>query len=56
MTAFERRLADRRDELEWLYMELYGDRGALEALEQMMAESAARRGQALKRPISLPAT
>ena len=26
MTAFEYRLAERKDELEWLYMELYDDR------------------------------
>ena len=37
MTAFERRLLVRRDELEWLYMELYDDREGLEALEEMMA-------------------
>ena len=32
MNAFERRLSERRDELEWLYMELYNNRERLEAL------------------------
>ena len=32
MTAFESRLKDRRDEVEWLYMELYDDRRQLHAL------------------------
>ena len=36
MTDFEYRLADRRDELEWLYMELYDDRARLHELEQAM--------------------
>ena len=49
MTAFERRLADRRDELEWLYMELYDDRAGLHGLERTMAELYAARSAALKR-------
>ena len=36
MNAFERRFARHRDELEWLFMELYDDRGALLALEEAM--------------------
>ena len=31
MTAFESRMKERRDELEWLYMELYHDRTKLES-------------------------
>ena len=34
MNELERRLAARQDELDWLYMELYGDRARLEELEQ----------------------
>ncbi len=49
MTAFERRLKDRRDELEWLYMELYGDRERLDALLARMGAACARRGRELKR-------
>ena len=49
MTAFERRLLVRRDELEWLYMELYNDREGLEALEEMMAGLYAQRGLGLRR-------
>ncbi len=49
MTAFERRLLVRRDELEWLYMELYDDREGLEALEEMMAGLYAQRGLGLRR-------
>ena len=39
MTAFEYRLADRRDELEWLYMELYDDRSRLNELERAMLDA-----------------
>ena len=39
MNAFERRLSERRDELEWLYMELYNNRERLEALEARMREA-----------------
>ena len=49
MNAFERRLSERRDELEWLYMELYNNRERLEALEARMREAYHQRGQGLKR-------
>ena len=49
MNAFERRLSERRDELEWLYMELYNNRERLEALEARMREAYRQRGQGLKR-------
>lgn len=48
MTDFERRLAQRRDELEWLYMELYDDREKLRELEAMMQSAYARRSEALR--------
>ena len=48
MTAFERRLADRRDELEWLSMELYDDRARLNELEQAMQDAWAARGMGLR--------
>ncbi len=48
MNAFERRLADRQDELEWLYMELYNDRQQLCALLDRMKEANAQRSQALQ--------
>ena len=48
MTAFERRFQSRRDELEWLYMELYDNRDAMHALEAMMEQMADRRSSALK--------
>ena len=48
MTAFERRFQERRDELEWLYMELYDNRERLEELESRMAQASARRPQGLK--------
>ena len=35
-SVFERRLQPRRDELEWLYMELYDDRARLSELEELM--------------------
>ena len=49
MTAFERRLKDRRDELSWLYMELYDHRPSLEALLQAVETLAAQRPDALRR-------
>ena len=49
MTAFERRMKIRRDELEWLYMELYHDRDKLNELEQAMADAYAARSLGLKR-------
>jgi amylosucrase len=49
MTAFERRLAERRDELEWLYMELYDRRDFLQALEEAMVSASRQRSQSLKR-------
>ena len=48
MTDFERRLQERRDELQWLYMELYEDRARLRELEQIMAVAYAARNQDLK--------
>ena len=48
MNAFDRRLSIRRDELEWLYMELYGDRAKLHELEQAMTEAYAARSLSLK--------
>ena len=49
MNSYVRRLSERQDELEWLYMELYGDRARLEELEAAMAEAWSRRSVALKR-------
>ncbi len=49
MTAYDRRMAARRDELEALYMELYGDRAMLEDLEGRMAEAYAARSLGLRR-------
>ena len=49
MTNFDRRFALRRDELEALYTELYGERTMLTALETAMGEVYAARGLALKR-------
>ena len=36
---FESRFAKRKDELEWLFMELYHNREGLEVLEREMAEA-----------------
>lgn len=47
-TVFERRFESRRAELEWLYMELYGNRERLEELEEMMRRASAARSRALK--------
>ena len=49
MNAFERRLAQRRDELDWLYMELYHDRDRLDGLKAMMARAYGGRGEGLRR-------
>ena len=49
MTGFERRLQERKDELEWLYMELYQNRNKLRELEQSMSLLYARRPLTLKR-------
>ena len=49
MTAFDRRWAARKDELEWLYMELYDDRSMLDALEGALRAAYAARGMGLKR-------
>lgn len=48
MTSYERRLANRQDELDWLYMELYDDRERLAALCQKMREVWDRRDPDLK--------
>ena len=48
MTVFERRLQERRDELEWLYMELYDDRAKLNELERRMQENCLARPKGLK--------
>ena len=49
MNDMERRLAQRQDELDWLYMELYGDRARLDGLKGLMAASYKERGQGLRR-------
>ena len=49
MTNYDRRLAERRAELERLYMDLYADGGRFGALERAMAEAYAARPMALKR-------
>ena len=49
MNDMERRLAQRQDELDWLYMELYGDRARLDGLKKMMASAYQARGQGLRR-------
>lgn len=48
MNAFEHRLKDRRDELEWLYMELYDDRPQLNALLDEMKSLCEQRCSELK--------
>ena len=47
-SVFERRLQPRRDELEWLYMELYDDRARLSELEELMRRASVERSRALK--------
>ena len=49
MNELERRLAARQDELDWLYMELYGDRARLDELKVMMSQVWRARSQALRR-------
>lgn len=46
--SFAARLARHKDELEWLFMELYNDRAALGNLEQVMAQARAARPEALR--------
>ncbi len=48
MNGFERRLSARRDELDWLYMELYHDREMLEGLKAMMARAYGGRSESLR--------
>lgn len=45
---YAQRFARHRDELEWLFMELYNDRDALHALESMLESAAAARPDALR--------
>lgn len=49
MNDMERRLAPRRDELDWLYMELYNNRDRLSELKDRMAAAYRDRSQALRR-------
>ena len=49
MASYRERLKARWDELEWLYMELYGEREMLTALKEIMAEAYAARSPALRR-------
>jgi len=49
MNDMERRLAQRQDELDWLYMELYNDRARLDELKAKMAQAYRDRGQGLRR-------
>ena len=46
--AFAERFAQRRDELEWLFMELYDDRAAFQRLLDAMSESSAARPEDLR--------
>ena len=47
-TAFSTRFARHKDELEWLFMELYHNREGLEVLEREMAEAYSARSAELK--------
>ena len=47
-TAFSTRFACHKDELEWLFMELYHNREGLEVLEREMAEAYNARSAELK--------
>ena len=47
-TAFSTRFARHKDELEWLFMELYHNREGLEVLEREMAEAYNARSAELK--------
>jgi amylosucrase len=49
ISTFDRRLSERKDELEWLYMELYNDREQLHRLEATMASLYAKRSTSLKK-------
>ena len=46
--AYPERFKAIKDELEWLYMELYGNRDMLMSLEEMMAEAASERKAELR--------
>ena len=46
-TAFSTRFAHHKDELEWLFMELYHNREGLEVLEEEMAEAYNARSAAM---------
>lgn len=48
MSDYEQRFSIRRDELEWLYMELYDDRGKLGELETAMEVASGRRSGELR--------
>ena len=48
VNEFERRFSRHRDELEWLFMELYNDRDALHRFEAMMRETWACREEELR--------
>ena len=47
-TAFSTRFAHHKDELEWLFMELYHNREGLEVLEREMADAYNARSAELK--------
>lgn len=49
ISGFARRLQERRDELEWLYMELYDRRDMLDTLLERMREAYRQREQSLRR-------
>lgn len=49
ISGFARRLQERRDELEWLYMELYDRRDMLDTLLERMGEAYRQREQSLRR-------
>ena len=49
MNDMDRRLVQRQDELDWLYMELYHDRSRLDELKVVMARSYQERDQSLRR-------
>ena len=49
MNDMERRLVQRQDELDWLYMELYHDRSRLDSLKDVMAPAYRDRDRSLRR-------
>lgn len=49
ISGFARRLQERRDEMEWLYMELYDRRDMLDTLLERMGEAYRQREQSLRR-------